>query len=223
MLTLHEIRLIGKAMHILRILADARNKPQMFPDKDSRVIYSDHFKSKALSKEEILAWQNANDGGLDETRLTGEEFDAMIGLSGLVATINHYHEGTENVKATYYCLSVGLSESDNSESEKLIRTIVFNGTTLDPESTRVICKQIFIIQLLIKIREKKGIENPDIITPEDYAKEIYITNIDELTSLFELLHSNGVLIKSTKGNEISYALTPIPDPIERVGPVKPIL
>lgn len=72
-------------MHILRILADARTKPHLFPEMDGRVIYSDHFKSKVLSKEEILSWQNANDGGLVENRLTGEEFDALIKLSGLVA------------------------------------------------------------------------------------------------------------------------------------------
>ncbi|NOT50256.1 MAG: hypothetical protein HOP10_03155 [Chitinophagaceae bacterium] len=103
-LSLSEIRLICKAMHILRILADARIKPQMFPENDGRVIYSDQFKSKALSKEEILSWQNANDGSLEEIRMTGEEFDAMIGLSGLVATINQYYDGSEIIKTSYYCM-----------------------------------------------------------------------------------------------------------------------
>jgi hypothetical protein len=105
-------------MQILRILADVRNKPEMFPEKDGRVIYSDFFNSKALSKEEILAWQNANDGGLEETRLTGEEFDAMIGLSGMVGTVSRFYEGTEQVKATYYCLpEIGKQQTRNPTEE----------------------------------------------------------------------------------------------------------
>lgn len=106
-------------MSILRILADARTKPQMFPEKEGRVVYSDHFKTKALSKDEILAWQNANDGGLEETRLTGDEFDAMIGLSGLVAIINQFHEGTENIKNSYYCLTLDTFLNGDQISVKL--------------------------------------------------------------------------------------------------------
>lgn len=117
-LSLSETRLIGKAVSILRILANVRANPEMFPEKDGRVIYSDHFKCKALSKEEILAWQNANDGGLEENRLTAEEFDAMIELSGMVATINNFYEGTENVKAIYYCLSEIIVQNKNSNKKQ---------------------------------------------------------------------------------------------------------
>lgn len=94
----NEIRLISKAMFIIQILIKVRNNPDSFPLNNGRVIGDDRLKCKAISKDEILAWQHANAGDDPDIKMTKEEFDEMLPISGMVATIKH---GNSN----YYCLS----------------------------------------------------------------------------------------------------------------------
>lgn len=96
-LSLDQIRLISKAIFILRILAKAKANPDAFPLNPGRVAYNETFNVKALSKQEILDWQHANSGGEESYKMTSNEFDDMVGISGMVAT-------TELNGFKYYCL-----------------------------------------------------------------------------------------------------------------------
>jgi hypothetical protein len=98
MLSTNEIRLISKAMFIIQILNKVRNNPDAFALNNGRVIWDDRLKCKAISKDEILAWQHANAGGDESYKMTSQEFDEMLPISGIIATIKH---GNLN----YHCLS----------------------------------------------------------------------------------------------------------------------
>lgn len=66
---------VQKVMFILFLLHQVKINPDKYPEKEGRVIYSKHHKQKALSKEEILAYQNHNQSWM---KMDSEEFDLLI-------------------------------------------------------------------------------------------------------------------------------------------------
>lgn len=87
-----EQKAVIKALHIIEILKTAKSCPDQFPEKKGRVILSDFFKAKGLSKEEILEWQNYKG---DWIKMTSDEFDELMPYC------SHFY-GRNDVNGTRY-------------------------------------------------------------------------------------------------------------------------
>lgn len=71
---------ISNAMYIIELLVRLKYNPEKFPVKKDMVYYSDTFKIKAISKQEILRWHICSSQSIQGWKMTEQSFDEIIKL-----------------------------------------------------------------------------------------------------------------------------------------------